>query len=138
MTIYDIENQKTIDTMEGIEFDDEIISIECIGENECIDIEVSDDHLFYANDILTKNSFGIPATADSMIVQGVDEDGMIYENELKWKCVKNRLGGQVGKIGKWYHDQKSLRIYDEEELDLWVEEAIRSGDQRNRFEREIQ
>ena len=82
-------------------------------------------------------SFGIPATADSMIVQGTDEDTMIYENELKWKCVKNRLGGRVGQLGKWYHDQKSLRIYDEEELDLWIENAIRSKDERNRFQREI-
>ncbi len=82
-------------------------------------------------------SFGIPATADSMIVQGTDEDIMIYQNELRWKCVKNRLGGQVGQLGKWYHDQKSLRIYDEEEMDLWVSEAIKSGDERLKFEREI-
>jgi hypothetical protein len=82
-------------------------------------------------------SFGIPATADSMIVQGVDEDSMIYQNELRWKCVKNRLGGQVGQLGKWYHDQKSLRIYDEDEMDLWVSEALKSGDERLTFEREI-
>ena len=75
-------------------------------------------------------SFGIPATADSMIVQGADEDDMVYRNELKYKVVKNRLGGRVGHIGKWYFDNKSLRIYDETEIDLWIEAAKRSGDER--------
>ena len=36
--------------------EDEIISIECIGEQELIDIEVGGDNLFFANDILTHNS----------------------------------------------------------------------------------
>ena len=79
-------------------------------------------------------SFGIPATADSMIVQGGDEDDMVYQNELKYKVVKNRLGGRVGHIGKWYYDEKSLRIYDETELDLWIEEAKQSGDVRLVYE----
>jgi replicative DNA helicase len=79
-------------------------------------------------------SFGIPATADSMIVQGGDEDDMVYQNELKWKNVKNRLGGRVGHIGKWYFDARSLRMYDETELDLWIEEASQSGDDRLVYE----
>jgi len=82
-------------------------------------------------------SFGIPATADSMIVQGCDEDDMIYQNELKWKCVKNRLGGLVGVTGKWYHDARSLRIYDETELDMWIQAAQESNDERAIFEREL-
>jgi hypothetical protein len=80
-------------------------------------------------------SYGIPGTCDSMMVQGTDEDSMIYQNELRWKCVKNRLGGRVGELGKWYYDQKSLRIYDEQELDLWIEEAKKSGDERKPYER---
>ncbi len=135
MNIYDIENNKTLDSMESIDFNDEIISIECIGEGDSIDIEVSDDHMFYANDILTKNSFGIPATADSMIIQGTDEDSMIYENELRWKNVKNRLGGMVGQLGKWYIDSKSLRLYDETEIDDWIANAEESGDERLVYER---
>lgn len=79
-------------------------------------------------------SFGIPATADSMVVQGGDEDDMVYQNELKYKIVKNRLGGRVGHIGKWYYDARSLRIYDETELDLWIAEAQQSGDERLVYE----
>ena len=137
MNIYDIEDNKTLESMKDIDFDDEIVSIECLGEGDSIDIEVSDDHMFYANDILTKNSFGIPATADSIMVLGMDEDDVIYQNEFKWKCVKNRLGGRVGDIGKLYYDGRSLRIYDETELDKWLEDAKKTNDERNVFERSI-
>jgi len=82
-------------------------------------------------------SFGIPATADSMIIQSLDEDDMIYKNELKWKCVKNRLGGRVGDTGKLYIDSKSLRIYDETELDQWLEDVKETNDTREIYEREI-
>ncbi len=81
-------------------------------------------------------SFGIPATADSMVIQGTDEDSMIYENELRWKMVKNRFGGRVGELGKWYIDSKSLRLYDEQEIDRWIEEAKISGDERKPYERQ--
>jgi len=80
-------------------------------------------------------SFGIPATADSIIVQGYDEDDAIYKNEFKWKCVKNRLGGRVGDTGKLYYDGRSLRIYDETELDKWLEDAKRTNDEREVVER---
>jgi replicative DNA helicase len=79
-------------------------------------------------------SFGIPATADTMVVQGMDEDDMAYENELKYKVVKNRLGGRVGHIGKWYFDARSLRMYDETELEQWIADAEYSGDERLVYE----
>jgi replicative DNA helicase len=82
-------------------------------------------------------SFGIGATADSVLIQGSDSDDMIYKNELKWKVVKNRLGGRVGSIGKWYFDSKSLRIYDELEMDRWIEDAKISNDAREAFERPV-
>jgi hypothetical protein len=82
-------------------------------------------------------SFGIGATADSVIIQGSDSDDMIYKNELKWKAVKNRLGGRVGSVGKWYYDNKSLRIYDELEMDRWIEDAKISNDAREAFERPV-
>ena len=82
-------------------------------------------------------SFGISATADSMIIQGADVEDMMYKNELKWKCVKNRLGGRVGLIGKWYYDNRSLRIYDETEMDRWLHEAGHSGDERDLYERQV-
>ena len=81
-------------------------------------------------------SFSIPAAADTIIVQGYDEDDMVYKNELKWKCVKNRLGGMVGTTGKLYYDSKSLRIYDETELEKWMEDAKITNDDRDVFERE--
>lgn len=82
-------------------------------------------------------SYGIPATADSMLVQGNDSEDMMYKSELKWKCVKNRLGGRVGSTGKWYFDNKSLKIYDEMELDRWVEDAKITNGDRSLFEREV-
>ena len=42
-----------------VKFYDEIVSIKKIDKRKMIDIEVSGDHLFYANDILTKNSMGL-------------------------------------------------------------------------------
>jgi len=56
-----------------------ILKIEELDEREMVDIEVSGNHLFYANDILTHNSssdveitdtsesFGLPATADFLV-----------------------------------------------------------------------
>ena len=82
-------------------------------------------------------SFGIGATADSVLIQGSDSDDMIYKNELKWKVVKNRLGGRVGMIGKWYFDGKSLRIYDELEFSKWVDDVSMSGDNRDTVERTV-
>lgn len=56
-----------------IEYDDEIVSIEEYEEEETIDISVSKDSLFYANGILTKNSIGLPQTADFMFAITTDE-----------------------------------------------------------------
>lgn len=86
-----------------------IVKIEPVGEKETVDIEVSGNHLFYANGILTHNSaqessdvdltntsesFGLPATVDLQI-------GIIFPAELReqniqiWKILKNRFGGVV-------------------------------------------
>ncbi len=82
---------------------DEIVSIEEVGTRDLIDIEVSGNHLFFANEILTHNSssdlnledtsesFGLPATADFMF-------GLISTEELEdlgqlmVKQLKNRWG----------------------------------------------
>lgn len=75
-----------------IDFNDEIESIEYLDEEiEMQDITVSGSNLFYANGILTKNSFGIAMTADMMF-------GMISTPELdelghlRLKQLKNRFG----------------------------------------------
>ena len=95
-------NQNTIN-LDMLEGDwamwSEITSIEEIGEMDMIDIEVSGDHLFYANDILTHNSssdlgledtsesFGLPATADFMFglttSEKLEELGQIMVKQLK-------------------------------------------------------
>jgi hypothetical protein len=79
--------------------EDEIIGIEKLENDLTIDIEVSGNHLFYANDILTHNSnsdvglentsesFGLPATADFMFAimsnEGLDKNGHILVKQLK-------------------------------------------------------
>ena len=82
-----IERDKLTDDLQ--EYNDEIVSIEYIGEQECMDISVSGDNLFYANNILTKNSFGLPATADLMfaIMQSPEEE---EQNIVSFKQLKNR------------------------------------------------
>jgi len=71
---------------------DEIFSIEPLEIKECIDIEVSDDHLFYANDILTKNSTALSSTSDAII--GIVMPADLREKGMQlWKVLKNRFGG---------------------------------------------
>lgn len=72
----------------------------------------------------------ISADCDFMAIFGKDESSLIYESEIHYKLVKNRLGGRVGEIGKFYIDKKSLKMYDESELDLWIEDAKQTGDSR--------
>lgn len=78
---------------------DKIVSIEKVGITETIDIEVSGNHLFFANGILTHNSssdigledtsesFGLPATADFMFAlistEELEELGQILVKQLK-------------------------------------------------------
>ena len=81
-------------------------------------------------------SWGLPATCDFMGIFGTDEDALIYENELHYKIVKNRLGGRVGEIDKLYLDTRTLKMYDNTELDLWLSDASISGDERNIAERQ--
>ena len=75
-------------------------------------------------------SMGLPATADFMAIMGVDEDNMIYQNELNCKIVKNRFGGRVGESFKLYFDARSLKMYCESEMDNWIQDRSISGDER--------
>lgn len=75
--------------MNHINFNDEILEIEELKEHDNIDIEVSDDHLFYANGILTKNSIGVPMTAD-FIAAIIRDDDLEEQNEIWIKLLKNR------------------------------------------------
>ena len=76
-------------------------------------------------------SWGIPQTADFVGIFGTDEDALIYENELHYKIVKNRLGGRVGEMDKLYLDTRTLKMYDNTELNMWIFDANISGDRRD-------
>lgn len=75
-------------------------------------------------------SMGLPATADFLAIFGSDDESMVYKSELAYKLVKNRLGGRVGTIGKFFYDSRTLKIYDAVELDQWLDDASISQDDR--------
>ncbi len=75
-------------------------------------------------------SIGIAATADFMCVLGENEDDMVYKNELHYKIVKNRLGGRVHEIHKFFIDKRSLKLYDETELQVFINDAKETNDNR--------
>jgi hypothetical protein len=104
-----------------------ILKIEELDERELIDIEVSGNHLFYANAILTHNSssdveltdtsesFGLPATADFMFAlistEELEELGQIMVKQLK-----NRFNDPT--IYKRFVlgiDRAKMRLYDVEQ-----------------------
>ena len=101
-----------------------ILKIEELDEREMIDIEVSGNHLFYANNVLTHNSnsdveltdtsesFGLPATADLMFAlistEELEELGQILVKQLK-----NRYNDPT--IHKRFVvgiDRAKMRLYD--------------------------
>ena len=96
-------------------FDDEIVEIEYIGEMEMMDITVSRDNLFFANDILTKNSFGVPATADYMLaVMRTEEHDDL--NQVLCKQIKSRYANKGDKLRFVLGvDQQKQRYYDVED-----------------------
>tara|TARA_R110000868_G_scaffold44288_10_gene148076 strand:- start:1756 stop:2220 length:465 start_codon:yes stop_codon:yes gene_type:complete len=105
----------------------EIVSIEETGEMDMIDIEVSGNHLFYANDILTHNSssdlgledtsesFGLPATADFMFGLQTSEE-MESRNQILVKQLKNRFN-DPGSNRRFFLgiDRSKMRLYDVEQ-----------------------
>jgi hypothetical protein len=76
-----------------LDYDDEVVSIEKVGEESLMDISVSGDNLFYANGILTKNSFGLPATADWMAAMVTNENLMELNQQLLIQ-LKTRYGAK--------------------------------------------
>lgn len=84
---------------------------------------------------MLQESSAISATADAIILLGRNEEAMVYENQIGYKVVKNRLGGRVGTVGTLYYDARSLKIYDETENDIWMNDVQESKDTRNLYER---
>ena len=102
----------------------EIVSIEETGEMDMIDIEVSGNHLFYANDILTHNSssdlgledtsesFGLPATADFMFGL-ISNEELQEQNQILVQQLKNRYGDPgVNRRFILGVDRSKMRLYD--------------------------
>jgi replicative DNA helicase len=75
-------------------------------------------------------SLGISATCDFLAIMGRNNEDLIYESELHYKIVKNRMGGRVNEVGKFYIDKKCLKMYDESELDVWLMDEKATGDTR--------
>lgn len=100
---------------QSLSFDDEIVEVEYIGEMEMVDITVSRDNLFFANDILTKNSFGVPATADYMLaVMRTEEHDDL--NQVLCKQIKSRYANKGDKLRFVLGvDQQKQRYYDVED-----------------------
>lgn len=75
-----------------IDYNDEIESIECLDEDiPMIDIRVSGSNLFYANNILTKNSIGPIMTCDLAI--GIIRTPELDEiNQMVLKQLASRYG----------------------------------------------
>lgn len=98
-----------------INYNDEIVSIEDIGIKETIDIGVSGDNLFYCNDILTKNSFGVVACVDTMIAL-IKTDELEQLNQVMFKQIRNR-DNDVSLYRRFVVgvDKNKMRLYDVEQ-----------------------
>jgi len=108
-------DEKNLLTDKYIDYNDEIVSIEYCGIKETIDIGVSGDNLFYCNGVLTKNSFGLPATADTMIGM-IRTDELDQLNQVMFKQIKNRDNDvSVNKRFIVGIDRAKMRLYDVEQ-----------------------
>ena len=98
-----------VEKFSNINFDDEIVDIEYIGEIEMIDFDIDGNKLFYGNDILIHNSamnkkdsdnsaisdsIGTAQTADFMCFL-LQTDEMKEKSELIFKITKNRYTGRT-------------------------------------------
>ena len=108
--------------------EDKIVSIELVGEEDTVDISVSGNNLFFANNILTHNcgyevtpdltniseSIGLAATADFICsVYQMEDDA---ENGiLRMGMMKNRFGANFG-TSAFSIDYTTLSIVEDDEL----------------------
>jgi len=108
-------NEKNILSDKNIDYNDEIVMIEECGIKETMDISVSGDNLFYCNGVLTKNSFGLPATADFMFAL-ISSEQLESLNQILVKQLKNRYNDlTVNKKFVVGVDRSKMRLYDVED-----------------------
>lgn len=88
-------NQKLYEkTDKLLDYNDEIVEIVELDDGETMDISVAGDQLFYANEVLTKNSAGLVHTADFML--GVIETEELAQQGLQLiKQLKSRYGDKM-------------------------------------------
>lgn len=104
-----LEREQEIYESQTLDFNDEIIGIEYIGEQEMMDISVSNNQLFYANGILIHNcatnnleadnsavsdSMGSVMTADFLMFLLQTEE-MKEKGDIICKITKNRYTGKT-------------------------------------------
>lgn len=99
----------------NIQYDDEIVSIDEVGTLDTVDISVSGDNLFYCNGILTKNSFGVPATVDFMAAI-ISNEELVKLNQF----VFIQLASRYGDVNYYKRftvgvDKSKMRLYNSEE-----------------------
>jgi len=108
-----LDKQKLSDS--EIDYNERIMAIEPMGEMETVDISTSGDNLFYCNGVLTKNSFGLPATADLMLAL-ISSEELESVNQVMVKQLKNRYCDTTTNrrftIGI---DRSRMKLYDVEE-----------------------
>lgn len=88
-------------------------------------LELNDLEMYHISE-----SKALADTADFIMCLGRNTDAMVYQNELHYKILKNRIGGRVGEISNFFIDQKTLKMYDVTQLDVWLRDAMISGDAR--------
>ena len=107
---------------------EKIVRIEELDIRDTLDIEVSGNHYFFANDILTHNSnsdpgledtsesFGLPATADFMFAL-ISTEELEQLNQIMVKQLKNRYADPNSNkrfvVGV---DRSKMKLYDVEQL----------------------
>lgn len=114
---------------------DKIVSIEYVGEADTVDISVSGNNLFYANDILTHNcgydvapelvniseSIGLAATAD-FICSVYQEEEDAESGIIRMSLLKNRFGQNFGSSA-FAIDYSTLTITEDKELNSLTNES---------------
>jgi hypothetical protein len=93
-----MEKEKEFDSL--IDFNDEIVSIEDVGELDVVDITVDGDSLFYCNNVLTKNSYGTLFTLD-VLIGIITTEEFDAQNKILYKQLKNRYADK-NKMNKFF------------------------------------
>lgn len=111
LEVEEYRKSKLIDTL--AEYDDEIISIEDLGEDiEMMDITVSGNNTFHANGILTKNSHGLAMTVD-LLLSMIRTEELDETNQVLFKQLKNRFSDMASRLRFTVGiDRSKMTLYD--------------------------